>query len=213
MDNFSQFIVIANKPQPNRLYQIAQLSGLPAQQLTLTQTLQLPANSRCLLAFDPGCSLPDRRLQTQVQQLQQISAVVLYNLTAQQMDEYTALQLGLRGLLYRDLSLDRLLVALKSLCAGQLYFSVEVLSRRLDELNEQSSFAPDLSLLCSMTRQERKIIALVAQGARNKEIADSLNISAHTVKAHMATIFRKSQARSRVDLLRLLHQAPPAMAG
>jgi DNA-binding CsgD family transcriptional regulator len=63
-----------------------------------------------------------------------------------------------------------------------------------------------------MTRQERKIIALVAQGARNKEIADSLNISAHTVKAHMATIFRKSQARSRVDLLRLLHQGTPAMS-
>lgn len=208
MDSFSQFIVIANKPQPNRLYQIAQLSGLPVQQLTLSQTLQLPANPRYLLAFDPASSAADRRLQTQVQQLQQIGAVVLYNLTAQQMDEYTALQLGLRGLLYRDLALDRLLLALKSLLTGQLYFSVEVLSRRLDELNEQSAHAPDLSLLCSMTRQERKIIALVAQGARNKEIADSLNISAHTVKAHMATIFRKSQARSRVDLLRLLHQAP-----
>lgn len=208
MDNFSQFIVIANKPQPSRLYQIAQLSGLPVQQLTLSQTLQLPANPRYLLAFDPASSAADRRLQTQVQQLQQIGAVVLYNLTAQQMDEYTALQLGLRGLLYRDLPLDRLLLALKSLLTGQLYFSVEVLSRRLDELNEQSAHAPDLSLLCSMTRQERKIIALVAQGARNKEIADSLNISAHTVKAHMATIFRKSQARSRVDLLRLLHQAP-----
>lgn len=208
MDNFSQFIVIANKPQPNRLYQIAQLSGLPVQQLTLSQTLQLPANPRYLLAFDPASSAADRRLQTQVQQLQHIGAVVLYNLTAQQMDEYTALQLGLRGLLYRDLPLDRLLLALKSLLTGQLYFSVEVLSRRLDELNEQSAHAPDLSLLCSMTRQERKIIALVAQGARNKEIADSLNISAHTVKAHMATIFRKSQARSRVDLLRLLHQAP-----
>ncbi len=208
MDSFSQFIVIANKPQPNRLYQIAQLSGLPVQQLTLSQTLQLPANPRYLLAFDPASSAADRRLQTQVQQLQQIGAVVLYNLTAQQMDEYTALQLGLRGLLYRDLPLDRLLLALKSLLTGQLYFSVEVLSRRLDELNEQSAHAPDLSLLCSMTRQERKIIALVAQGARNKEIADSLNISAHTVKAHMATIFRKSQARSRVDLLRLLHQAP-----
>jgi len=211
MDNFSQLIVIANTQQPSRLYQIAQLSGLPVQQLTLAQCLQLPANPRCLLAFDPGSSQPDRRLQTQLQQLQQISAVVLYNLTARQMDEYTALQLGLRGLLYRDLPLDRLLLALKSLFAGQLYFSVEVLSRRLDELNEQYGHAAELSLLCCMTRQERKIIALVAQGARSKEIADCLNISAHTVKAHMATIFRKSQARSRVDLLRLLHQAPAAL--
>lgn len=206
MDNFQQLIVISHNIQPNRLSQIAQLAGLNVHQLSLEQSLQLPAGNRLLLAFDPGIALPDRRLQQQLQRLQQIGAVVFYNLSDRQLDEYTALQLGLRGILYRDLSLDKLLLALKTLMAGQLYFSVEVLSRRLDELNEQHQSVPDLNLLCSMTRQERKIIALVAQGARNKEIADSLNISAHTVKAHMATIFRKSQARNRVDLLRLLHQ-------
>lgn len=206
MDNFQQLIVISHNIQPNRLSQIAQLAGLNVHQLSLEQSLQLPAGNRLLLAFDPGIALPDRRLQQQLQRLQQIGAVLFYNLSDRQLDEYTALQLGLRGILYRDLSLDKLLLALKTLMAGQLYFSVEVLSRRLDELNEQHQSVPDLNLLCSMTRQERKIIALVAQGARNKEIADSLNISAHTVKAHMATIFRKSQARNRVDLLRLLHQ-------
>jgi len=206
MDNFQQLIVICHKPQPNRLTQIAQLAGISVQQLSPEQSALLPTGHRLLLAYDPGSTLPDRRLQQQLLRLQQVGAVVLYNLSERQMDEYTALQFGLRGLLFRELALDKLLLALKTLMAGQLYFSVEVLSRRLDELNEQSIPAPDLTLLCSMTRQERKIIALVAQGARNKEIADSLNISAHTVKAHMATIFRKSHARNRVDLLRLLHQ-------
>ena len=45
-------------------------------------------------------------------------------------------------------------------------------------------------------------IQLVSSGARNKEIANKLSISEHTVKAHISSIFRKTQARNRVELLR-----------
>ena len=57
-----------------------------------------------------------------------------------------------------------------------------------------------------LTKQEKRIIQLVAEGARNKEIAENLNISAHTVKAHLSSIFRKTQVRNRVELLRWVQQ-------
>jgi DNA-binding NarL/FixJ family response regulator len=109
--------------------------------------------------------------------------------------------------LYRDLPLDQLMLALKTLMSGQLAFSLEVLSERLDELGVIAAEPIDsqqLGLNVTLTRQEKRIIKLVALGARNKEIALELHISAHTVKAHLAAIFRKTQVRNRVELLRLV---------
>ena len=64
------------------------------------------------------------------------------------------------------------------------------LKQRLQTVNESGVILSNNLL----TRQEKKIIQLVAEGARNKEIADNLNISAHTVKAHLSAIFRKTIA-------------------
>lgn len=51
-----------------------------------------------------------------------------------------------------------------------------------------------------LTQRERQLIALVAQGLTNKEIASRLNLSEHTVKNHVHSILRKTGARTRVGL-------------
>ena len=48
---------------------------------------------------------------------------------------------------------------------------------------------------------------LIAEGARNKEIAEQLQISANTVKVHVSAIFKKTHSRNRTELVRWLQEA------
>ena len=51
-----------------------------------------------------------------------------------------------------------------------------------------------------LTKRERSVIHLIAQGASNNTIADKLNISDHTVKTHLYSAFKKTNSRNRVEL-------------
>ncbi|MFP3701993.1 helix-turn-helix transcriptional regulator, partial [Burkholderia sp. SIMBA_013] len=79
---------------------------------------------------------------------------------------------------------------------GELYYPRSLLSDKIEEMmlrrQADDSFTT-VSQINSLTPQELKIIELVATGARNKEIAEHLNISAHTVKTHLSSIFRKTR--------------------
>lgn len=59
-----------------------------------------------------------------------------------------------------------------------------------------------------ISRREREIIAWIVQGRSNKEIAEGLFISLHTVKEHVANVFRKTGAKNRVQLTRLFLGQP-----
>jgi len=52
----------------------------------------------------------------------------------------------------------------------------------------------------SMTRRERQIIELVAEGMTNKEIAENIHISAYTVKSHVHNILEKLALHSRIQI-------------
>ena len=52
----------------------------------------------------------------------------------------------------------------------------------------------------TLTERECEVIKHVAQGLTNKEIAEILTVTHHTVKAHVASIIRKLGARNRVDI-------------
>lgn len=51
-----------------------------------------------------------------------------------------------------------------------------------------------------LTERENEVIKYVAQGLTNKEIAEILMVTHHTVKAHIASIIRKLRVRNRVDI-------------
>jgi DNA-binding CsgD family transcriptional regulator len=58
-----------------------------------------------------------------------------------------------------------------------------------------------------LTRREKEVVSLVAQGKTNKEIATELFISYHTVVSHMRSIFEKTGVKNRFDLIRRTAQA------
>lgn len=59
-----------------------------------------------------------------------------------------------------------------------------------------------------ISKREREIIAWIIQGRSNNEIAEGLFISLHTVKEHVANVFRKTGAKNRVQLTRLFMEQP-----
>ena len=60
--------------------------------------------------------------------------------------------------------------------------------------------APERPELDSLTARELMVARLVAQGESNREIAEALEITERTVKAHLTAIFEKLQVRDRVQL-------------
>jgi len=60
-----------------------------------------------------------------------------------------------------------------------------------------------------MTKREREIIALIADGLSNKEIAQKLNIATHTVKSHVHNIMEKLALHTRLQIAKFSHEENP----
>ena len=63
--------------------------------------------------------------------------------------------------------------------------------------------------LDGLSTRKQQVAALVIEGAGNKAIANRLNISEATVKAHVTSIFRRFNVSRRLDLARSFESAPP----
>lgn len=122
-------------------------------------------------------------------------------ITTFDLDEYVhgALRAGARGFLLKDAGPDLLVQAIRAAASGDALIAPSVTARLL------STFAaPDRSRATSplepLTEREEEVVATVAAGRTNAEIADELHISLSTVKTHLASLMSKLNARNRVEI-------------
>lgn len=92
-----------------------------------------------------------------------------------------------------------------------LGWSVVLISAFVRHLNApepelEDGVPPSFREAYGITNREADVVALVAQGLSNKEIADRLFVSLTTVRTHLYNVFKKTGAKSRVDLLRIARQ-------
>jgi DNA-binding NarL/FixJ family response regulator len=132
-----------------------------------------------------------------------LTAVRVVILTTFELDEYVfeALRGGASGFLVKDTEPAELLRAVRAVAAGDALLSPSVTRR----LIETFAAAPaelrtdvDLELL---TKREREVMALVATGLSNDEIADRLFVSVATAKTHVNRAMTKLGARDRAQLV------------
>jgi DNA-binding NarL/FixJ family response regulator len=115
----------------------------------------------------------------------------------------SAFRSGARGIFtISDANLRLLCKCLLSVAAGQIWANTEQLNYLLDLVSE----APSLRVLNAggyplLTPREEQVVALVAEGFSNRQIARELNLSEHTVKKYMFRIFEKLGISSRVELV------------
>jgi DNA-binding NarL/FixJ family response regulator len=109
---------------------------------------------------------------------------------------FEGMRAGARGFLLKDISLERLAEGIRSVAAGQTLFR-PVLTERTRASYERSSVASD-TLHSALTERETEILALMAAGFNNAEIAQALGPSEGTVKNHVSSILSKMGVRDRL---------------
>jgi NarL family two-component system response regulator LiaR len=108
-----------------------------------------------------------------------------------------AMQAGAIGYLLKGISIDELAKAIRSAYAGQPILAPEAVQALVNAAQAGPKLGDDLS------ERQREVLALLAEGLSNAEIAERLVISVATVKTHMGNIFAKLQVSSRTEALAL----------
>jgi two-component system response regulator DevR len=110
---------------------------------------------------------------------------------------YEAVTAGARGYLMKEIDPAGLVHALQDVAAGRSILDPDVTSRVLQLLRGGGSDqSPDLSVL---SPQERRVLALVADGFTNKQVGEQLGLSENTVKNYLVNVFEKLQVKRRAQ--------------
>jgi DNA-binding NarL/FixJ family response regulator len=130
-------------------------------------------------------------------------------LTTFDLDEYVyqALRAGASGFLLKDTPPADLLAAIRVVAAGDALLAPSVTRRLIQEFArrpEPAAVAP--AALAALTDREREVLALVARGLSNAEIAERLYVSAATAKTHVSRVLAKLNARDRAQLVMLAYE-------
>lgn len=120
---------------------------------------------------------------------------------------YDALRAGAAGFLLKDASADQLVGAVLRTAAGDTPMAPQVLARMVERFLERTPpDEPEPPGLGSLSPREREVLALIATGLTNTEIADRLVVSLATVKTHVRSILAKLDARDRVQAVLIAHR-------
>jgi DNA-binding NarL/FixJ family response regulator len=128
-------------------------------------------------------------------------------LTTFDLDEYafSALRAGASGFVLKDVPLDELARAIRSVASGDAVVSPRITRRLLDVYATQltglpaEAAGPVHGALDQLTPREREVLLEVATGLSNTEIAEKLVVSEATVKTHVGSILAKLDLRNRVQ--------------
>ena len=129
-------------------------------------------------------------------------------LTTFDLDEYVyaALRAGASGFLLKDTPPAELLTAIRVIAAGDALLAPSVTRKLISEFARQSP-APPRPSLEMLTARERDVLALIARGLSNAEIADQLVVSLATVKTHVSRLLTKLAARDRAQLIVMAYES------
>jgi DNA-binding NarL/FixJ family response regulator len=124
-------------------------------------------------------------------------------LTTFDLDEYVfeAIRAGANGFLVKDTEPAELLRAVRAVVAGDALLSPGVTRRLIAEFASRAKTPVGLPDLGELTDREREVVALVAEGLTNAEIAQRLIMSVATAKTHVSRAMIKIGARDRAQLV------------
>jgi DNA-binding NarL/FixJ family response regulator len=131
-------------------------------------------------------------------------------LTTWELDEYVfeALRAGASGFLVKDIEPADLRQAVRVVAAGEALLSPSVTRRLISAFVAQPGRrATDSERLAVLTDREREVVALVAEGLSNQDIALRLHMSPATARTHVHRAMAKLDARDRAQLVVLAYQA------
>jgi DNA-binding NarL/FixJ family response regulator len=130
-------------------------------------------------------------------------------LTATEHDDHLfgALRAGASGFLVKDTPPDELVRTVRAIASGEALLSPRATRRLIAEIASQPDpQRPSPEQLEELTAREREVMALVAAGMSNREIAERLVVSLATARTHVSRALRKVDARDRAQLVALAYE-------
>lgn len=129
-------------------------------------------------------------------------------ITTFDLDEYVfaALRAGARGFLLKDAGAELLTQAIRAAAAGDALIAPNVTVRLIEAFAGSEPPTSPSQPIVPLTEREEQVLAKVASGLSNSEIAGELYITLSTVKTHVASLMTKLGARNRVEIAIWAHE-------
>jgi DNA-binding NarL/FixJ family response regulator len=119
---------------------------------------------------------------------------------------YDALRAGASGFLLKDAPEERLITAIRVVADGGSLFAPSVTRRLIEEFSRRRAPSGTPEGFRSLTERETEVLAHVARGESNAEIAAALFVTENTVKTHVARLLMKLGLRDRVQAVVLAYE-------
>ena len=123
-------------------------------------------------------------------------------LTVHKTEEYilTTLKAGADGYVLKDATHSELMLAIENVFSGRSYLSPGISEKVIEGYLEGRKTVKSSTSWDTLTQREREILKMIAEGYKNKDIADYLCISAKTVEKHRANLMKKLDLHSASSL-------------
>jgi two-component system response regulator NreC len=118
-------------------------------------------------------------------------------------EDYLAecVELGANGYILKDSPVEQLLTAVREVFRGGSFVSPRLLTRLVDDFRAHGQGAARQPRFGTLTKREREILKLLAEGQSVKEIAGSFDLSVKTVEAHKFNLMRKLNIHNKAQLV------------
>jgi DNA-binding NarL/FixJ family response regulator len=133
--------------------------------------------------------------------------VIVMDLIPAQADIAAFVREGASGFLLKEATFDDFLRTIRSVAAGDKVLPPSLTGSLFTQIVEQvvQQGKADLIGAVRMTKREREVVDLIAEGLSNKEIAQRLNIATYTVKSHVHNVLEKLTLHTRLQLASYAH--------
>ncbi len=108
---------------------------------------------------------------------------------------------GAMGVVLKEHAAEVLIKAINKVHQGEVWLDRSIMGTVLDEMTKAPEIDPERAKIASLTNREREVIALIAEGLKNKQIGQRLFIGETTVTHHLSSIFSKLEVSDRLELV------------
>ena len=134
--------------------------------------------------------------------------IIVMDLIPLQTDVFEFVQAGVSGFILKDASIAEFLKTIREVYQGKQILPPHLTGSLFSQIVEHAVNGSKTSTIIEsvrMTKREKQVIELIADGSTNKEIAQVLHLSTYTVKSHVHNILEKLALNTRVQIARHAH--------
>jgi DNA-binding NarL/FixJ family response regulator len=134
--------------------------------------------------------------------------IIVMDLIPLQNDVFEFVQAGVSGFTLKDVDITEFIKTIRSVLKGERVLPQNLTGSLFSQIVEHSMSGSKPSVIIEsvrMTKRERQVIELIADGFTNKEIAQKLHLSTYTVKSHVHNILEKLSLHTRVQIANYSH--------